>query len=98
MSAPVESDRSLGMQVPMSFEQAIWKNVFKYDVAPPNVLLGEKGPKINTKRHKKPIGFVAMGPDPVPLHMERLEYAKRLKMLSLNPSIYGNIYGVLGSS
>ena len=93
MSAPVESDRSLGMQFPMSFEQALWKNVAKGHVAPTNVLTGMPGPKrkLDTARHNRT-------DEHIPFHMERLEYAKRLKMLSLNPSIYGNIYGVLGSS
>ena len=93
MSAPVESDRSLGMQFPMSFEQALWKNVAKGHVAPTNVLMGMPGP-----RRKLDTAKVNRTDEHIPFHMERLEYAKRLKMLSLNPSIYGNIYGVLGSS
>lgn len=77
----------------MSFEQAIMRNVFKHDVAPPNVLMGMAGPrrKLDTAKHNRT-------DEHMPPHYERLEYAKRLKMLSLNPSIYGNIYGVLGSS
>ncbi len=93
MSAPVESDRSLGMQIPMSFEQALMKHVARGSVAPPNVLMGGPGPKRRLDTVKK-----SRTDEHMPLHMERLEYAKRLKMLSLNPSIYGNIYGVLGSS
>ena len=81
-----------------TYESSIMNYVFKHDVPAPNVLMGAPGPKISTKRHKRPLGFVPMGADPIPPHMERLEYAKRLKMLSLNPCIYGNIYGVLGSS
>jgi hypothetical protein len=93
MPTPVESDRSLGMQTPMSFEQAIMRNVFSKTVPVTNVLMGMPGPRrmIDKVKHNRT-------DEHIPLHMERLEYAKRLKMLSLNPSIYGNIYGVLGSS
>jgi len=55
--------------------------------------MGMPGPKrkLDTAKHNRT-------DEHIPFHMERLEYAKRLKMLSLNPSVYGNIYGVLGSS
>lgn len=77
----------------MSFEQALLAYVAKANVAPPNVLTGMPGPKRKLDTAKK-----NRTDEHIPFHMERLEYAKRLKMLSLNPSIYGNIYGVLGSS
>jgi len=93
MSAPIESDRSLGMQVPMSFQQALMKYTSKGHVAPTNVLMGMPGP-----RRKLDTARVNRTDEHIPFHMERLEYAKRLKMLSLNPSVYGNIYGVLANS
>ena len=86
----VMSDRSVGVVNPISFEQALWKNIWKHDVAPPNVLLGDKGPRRKIDRAKTA--------GPIPFHMERLEYGKCIKMLSMNPSVYGNIYGVLGNS
>jgi hypothetical protein len=93
MPAQVKSDHSLGMQTPMSFEQAIMRNVFNKTVPVTNVLMGMPGPgrMIDKVKHNRT-------DEHMPLHMERLEYAKRLKMLSLNPSIYGNIYGVLANS
>jgi hypothetical protein len=65
----------------------------KNNVPVTNVLMGMPGPKrkLDTARHNRT-------DEHMPPHYERLEYAKRLKMLSLNPSVYGNIYGVLGSS
>lgn len=89
----VMSDRSIGVATPMSFTDALFKNVWKHDVAPPNVLLGDKGPKRRIDNAKG-----ARTDAHIPFHMERLEYGKRLKMLSMNPSVYGNIYGVLGNS
>jgi hypothetical protein len=93
MSAPVESDRSLGMQTPVSFEQALMKYVSRNNAPLTNVLMGAPGPKRRLDTVIK-----SRTEEHMPLHMERLEYAKRLKMLSLNPSIYGNIYGVLANS
>ena len=83
-------DRSVGVPPSVSFEHALWKNVWSHHTHLPNVLLGDKGPK-----RKLPKAGAA---GPLPFHMERLEYGRRLKMLSMNPSVYGNIYGVLGSS
>lgn len=97
MSGEVKSDRSMGLSVRHTYENALWRNVWSQQPHIPNALLGESI-KQDTKRHKKPLGFVPMGPAHVPFHMERLEYAKRLKMLSMNPSVYGNLYGVLGTS
>ena len=89
----VVSDRSIGVATPMSFTDALFKNVWSQQPHIPNVLLGEKGPKrrIDTAKGVRT-------DDHIPFHMERLEYGKRLKMLSMNPSVYGNVYGVLGNS
>ena len=92
-SDQVVSDRSVGMKSPMSFTDALFRNVWSQQPHIPNVLLGEKGPKRRIDRAKGP-----RTDDHVPFHMERLEYGKRLKMLSMNPSVYGNLYGVLGNS
>jgi hypothetical protein len=86
----VMSDSSIGVATPISFQQAIWKNTFKHNVPAPNVLLGDMGPRRKIDRSKTA--------GPIPFHMERLEYGKCIKMLSMNPSVYGNIYGVLGNS
>jgi hypothetical protein len=93
MSDQVIRDRANGIPVNNSYESALWRNVWSQQSHIPNALLGEKGMK---RRLDKTKG--ARTDDHIPFHMERLEYGKRLKMLSLNPSVYGNIYGVLGSS
>ena len=93
MSSEVKSDRSVGVPSLHSFESALWRNVWSQQPHIPNAMLGEKGMK---RRLDKTKG--ARTDDHIPFHMERLEYGKRLKMLSLNPSVYGNLYGVLGSS
>jgi len=91
--AEVIADRSLGVATPMSFQQAIWNNVWKHQTPPSNVLLGQSGP-----RKSKIFEKAAKTAGPIPFHMESHEYEKRIKMLSMNPCVYGNIYGVLGSS
>jgi hypothetical protein len=80
---------------PRQFESSIMRYVFnsKNNVPVTNVLMGMPGP-----RRKLDIARVNRTDEHMPPHYERLEYAKRLKMLSLNPCIYGNIYGVLANS
>jgi len=75
------------------YESSIMRNVFNSTVPVTNVLMGMPGPrrKLDIARHNRT-------DEHMPPHYERLEYAKRLKMLSLNPSVYGNIYGVLANS
>jgi len=77
------------------YESSIMRNVFNSKSAVPvtNVLMGMAGPRrrIDTAKRNRT-------DEHMPPHYERLEYAKRLKMLSLNPCIYGNIYGVLANS
>jgi len=76
-----------------NFESAIMRNVFNSTVPVTNVLMGAPGPRrmVDKVKHNRT-------DEHIPLHMDRIEYAKKLKMLSLSPSIYGNIYGVLGNS
>ena len=93
MSGEVKSDRSMGVVYPVSFEQALWKNVWSHHTPMPNVLMGHAGPRRKVDSAKKNRTDAH-----IPFHLPRLEYAKRLKMLSMNPSVYGNVYGVLGSS
>lgn len=87
------SDRSVGMKPSMSFENALFRKVYSTQPHIPNALFGKKGIRRVIDNAKGP-----RTDDHIPFHMERLEYAKRLKMLSMNPSVYGNLYGVLGSS
>jgi len=87
------SDRSVGIATPMSFTDALFKNVYNHQTHIPNAILGEKGLRRRIDSAKG-----ARTDAHIPFHMERLEYAKRLKMLSMNPSVYGNVYGVLGNS
>ena len=93
MPSEVKSDRSVGVPSLHTFETALWKNVWSKQPHLPNVLLGHVGPhrKIDTAKRSRTDAHV-------PFHMERHEYGKRLKMLSMSPSVYGNLYGVLGSS
>ena len=90
MSGEVKSERSMGLVNPVSFEQALWKNVWSHHTPMPNVLMGHAGPRRKVDKTKTA--------GPMPFHLPRLEYEKRLKMLSLSPSVYGNVYGVLASS
>ena len=93
MSGEVKSDRSMGVVNPVSFEQALWKNVWSHHTPMPNVLMGHAGPRRKVDSAKKNRTDAH-----IPFHLPRLEYEKRIKMLSLSPAVYGNIYGVLGTS
>lgn len=81
--------RAIQQPVPDSFEQSLLHYTYKKADHVPNVLLGDMGPRRKIDKSKQAH---------VPSYMPADEYAKRLKMMSLSPSVYGNIYGVLGNS
>jgi len=101
--AQVQPDRTVGVSPPMPFTHALWGHVSHETHMREHMLhsrlpsgfgakpaMGKHEPKTKVAR-----GAIVYAPPPVG---PSKEVAKHIKMLSMNPSVYGNIYGVLGSS
>jgi hypothetical protein len=83
----VVSDASVGMPHKMpSFNAALWKFTSMHDAA----IKERMSPAKKLLKHHRE--------RPMPPHAPAKSLARDIKMLSLNPSVYGNVYGVLGSS
>jgi len=74
-------------QVP--FDAALWTHIFNHDqkisTEPGRTLLSYTYKKAHQPPHMSEVAPVR-------------DLSREIKMMSLNPSVYGNVYGVLGSS
>jgi len=85
MQDMVVSDASVGMPHKMaSFNAALWKFTAAHGIKE------KMSPAKKLLKHHKD--------RPMPPHAPAKSLAREIKMLSLNPSVFGNHYGVLGSS
>lgn len=81
------SDASVGMPHKMpSFNAALWKFTASHGSA----VREKMSPAARLLKHHKD--------RPMPPHAPAKSLAREIKMCSMNPSVFGNHYGVLGSS
>lgn len=80
------SDASVGMPHKMaSFNAALWKFTASH-----GAIKEKMSPAKRLLKHHKD--------RPMPPHAPAKSLAREIKMCSMNPSVFGNHYGVLGSS
>jgi hypothetical protein len=87
MSDAIVSDSSIGIAHSMpTFNGALWKFTHNQGIA---MKMSMSPAKALLKHHST---------RPMPAHAPGKSLAREIKMLSMNPSVFGNHYGVLGSS
>ena len=83
----------------MPFSSALWAHVSHQSMFNERHLTRDFGskPSMHAYAPKRKIE-TGKGYRPLPDHAPAKELAKHIKLFSLNPSVYGNKYGVLGTS
>lgn len=97
MASETQSDYRVGISHPMPFSAALWKYVSHQTGMEESYLQkdGSKG-KVEAPKRRIDKGPVGRLPD-APVEKKEV-LRKEILTMSLNPSIYGNKYNVLGSS